>query len=105
MTKEEITKIANEVAIIMKSSNNAKTDHDDTPEGATMDADGNVIYHDPAVKAADEAEMDMLKSLPKGVIVVKGRNGATMINQSQESLEAIANWKKNRKQYRTRARV
>ena len=105
MTKEEITKIANEVAIIMKSTNNAKTDHDDTPEGATMDADGNVIYHDPAVKAADEAEMDMLKSLPKGVIVVKGRKRATMINQSQESLEAIANWKKNRKQYRTRARI
>ena len=46
MTKEEITKIANKVAIIMKSTNNAKTDHDDTPEGATMDADGNVIPHE-----------------------------------------------------------
>ena len=105
MTKEEISKVAKEVATIMKSTNNANQYHDDTPEGASMDADGNVIYHDPAVKAADEAEMSMLYSLPRGVIMVKGRNGTTMINQSKESLEVIANWKKNRKQYRSRVRV
>ena len=78
-------------------------DPNDVEEGAFFDNESQqVIYTDPAVKAADEAEMECLKSLPKGVIHIKGKSGTTTINQSQESLEAIANWKRSRRQYRTR---
>jgi len=78
-------------------------DPNDVEEGAFFDNESQqVIYTDPAVKAADEAEMECLKSLPKGVIHIKSRSGTTTINQSQESLEAIANWKRSRRQYRTR---
>ena len=80
------------------------TDVNDTPEGAYFDEDTQeVIYTDPAVKAADEAEMECLKTLPKGVVHIKGKRGTTTINQSAESLDAIANWKKQRNQYRTRS--
>ena len=78
-------------------------DPNDVEDGAFFDNESQqVIYTDPAVKAADEAEMECLKSLPKGVIHIKGKSGTTTINQSQESLEAIANWKRSRRQYRTR---
>jgi len=78
----------------------------DAPEGAFFDEETQeVIYTDPAVKAADEAEMDCLKALPKGTICVRGRSGTTMINQSKESLEAIANWKQRRRQYGTRTQI
>jgi hypothetical protein len=107
MEHEEIQAIAEAVGkavvVALGPKREPITDVNDVPEGAFFDEQTQeVIYTDLAVKAADEAEMDCLKTLPKGVIHVKGRRGTTTINQSAESLDAIANWKKNRNQYRTR---
>ena len=111
LTSEQLDEIVSKVATIMgkvaKVQKDRLVDNDtDTPEGAHYDEEtGEVIYSDPAVQAADEMEMDLIKSLPKGIVQVRGRSGTVMVNHSQESLEAIANWKKNRRQYRTRQTI
>jgi hypothetical protein len=108
LTSEQLGEIATQVATIIAKSNESLRskqiiEDEDTPEGAEYNAEtGEVVYSDPAVQAADEMEMDLIKSLPRGVVQVRGRSGTTMVNHSQESLEAIANWKRNRRQYRTR---
>ena len=103
MKPEQVQAIAEAVVTAMGPKTEPVTDVNDVPEGAYFNEDTQeVIYTDPAVKAADEAEMDCLRTLPKGVIHVKGRSGTVTINQSAESLDAIANWKKQRNQYRTR---
>ena len=107
MKPEQVQAIAEAVGKAVVTAMGPKTepvtDVNDVPEGAFFDEETmKVIYTDPAVKAADEAEMECLKTLPKGVIHIKGRNGTTTINQSAESLDAIRNWKNTKNQYRTR---
>ena len=78
----------------------------DDNEGAYFDEESmKVVYTDESVKAADEATNECLRTLPKGTVAYKGRSGTQIINHSQESLEAIDSWKKNRRQYRTRTMV
>ena len=78
----------------------------DQEEGAYFDEETQqVIYTDPAVKAADKATERALETMPMGTAVYKGRGRTQIINHSQETLEAIDNWKKSRRQYRTRTNV
>ena len=58
------------------------------------------VDKDPAMNQADEAEADLLKQLAKpNFMMVRGRRGCQLINITQQSLDAIANWKKERNQY------
>ena len=94
-------------AVVLKMSP-PKTEpvEDPSEDGAYYDDEQEkVVYTDPAVKAADEATEQCLKSLPQGTVAYRGRNGTQIINHSLESLEAIDNWKKSRRQYRTRTNV
>ena len=75
----------------------------DAPEGAFFDEETQeVIYTDPAVKAADEAEMDCLKALPKGTICVRGRSGSQTVNHTEESMNFLNDFRKNKKSWKTR---
>ena len=67
--------------------------------------DGEVIYTDPVAKKCDEAEARALDSLPMGQGIYRAKNGTQLINHSQESLEAIAAYRRNRRQFRTRSRI
>ena len=79
------------------------TDANDAPEGAYFDEDtGKVVYTDPMAKAADEAEMELIKCLPKGVVTYKGRSGSNTVNHTEESMNFLNDFRKNRKSWRTR---
>ena len=80
-------------------------DNTDLPEGTALNANGEVIYTDPAVEKADEIEAEMLASLPRGVVAYRGRGGTTIVNHSKESMDAISNWKRNRRQFMSRTRI
>ena len=79
-------------------------DESDLAEGTTL-VDGAIIYTDPVAKKCDDAEGRALDSLPMGQGVYRGKNGTQMINHSQESLEVVSNYRRNRRQYQTRSRV
>ena len=79
-------------------------DETDLAEGTAL-VDGKIIYTDPTAETCDEMEARALNSLPMGQGVYRGKNGTQLINHSQESLEAIAAYRRNRRQYRTRSRV
>ncbi len=76
----------------------------DLAEGTEM-VDGEIIYVDPTAKLCDEVEGNALKALPLGQGIYRGKNGTQIINHSQESLEAVAAYRKNRRQFRTRSRI
>ena len=79
-------------------------DESDLAEGTSL-VDGEIIYTDPTAKTCDEMEAKALNSLPMGQGVYRGKNGTQLVNHSQESLEVISNYRRNRRQYRTRSRV
>ena len=79
-------------------------DESDLADGTAI-VDGEVIYTDPVAKECDEAEARALRALPMGNAVYRGKNGTVQVNHSQESLEVISNYRRNRRQYRTRSRV
>jgi len=67
------------------------------------EAEGNVqhIDKDPAMNQADEAEASLLKQLANPrFMMVRGRKGAQLVNVTKQGLDAIANWKKERSQYK-----
>ena len=64
--------------------------------------DGTVEYTDPVVEVCDTVTSKALNSLPMGTKIVKTRGGTMIINQSQETLETIENFKKSRRLGRTR---
>ena len=79
------------------------TDANDAPEGAYFDeSTGKVVYTDPMAKAADEAEMELIKCLPKGVVTYKGRRGSQTVNHTEESLNFLNDFRRNKKSWRTR---
>ena len=79
-------------------------DEQDLADGTEL-VDGEVIYTDPTAKTCDEMEAKALNSLPMGQGIYRGKNGTQLINHSQESLEAIAAYRRNRRQFRTRSRI
>ena len=79
-------------------------DEQDLADGTEL-VEGEVIYTDPTAKTCDEMEAKALNSLPMGQGIYRGKNGTQLINHSQESLEAIAAYRRNRRQFRTRSRI
>jgi len=79
-------------------------DEQDLAEGTEI-VDGEVIYTDPTAKVCDDMEAKALNALPMGMAVYRGKNGTQLVNHSQESLEAINAYRRNRKQFRTRSRM
>ena len=64
-----------------------------------------VVYTDECVKAADEEEMALIKCLPRGTVVYKGRGQSQMVNHTEESMNFLNDWRRNRKSWRTRVNV
>ena len=64
-----------------------------------------VVYTDECVKAADEEEMALIKCLPRGTVVYKGRGSSQMVNHTEESMNFLNDWRRNRKSWRTRVNV
>ena len=79
-------------------------DESDLADGTAL-VDGNIVYTDPVAKKCDDAEGRALDSLPMGQGIYRGKNGTQLINHSQESLEVVSNYRKNRRQYLTRSRM
>ena len=79
-------------------------DKSDLADGTAL-VDGVIVYTDPVAKKCDEAEGRALDSLPMGSAVYRGKNGTVQVNHSQESLEVVANYRRNRRQYQTRNRM
>ena len=77
-------------------------DDDDLAEGTAL-VDGKIIYTDPTAEICDEVEARALRSLPMGHASYRSKNGTVSINHSAESLEAIAAYRKNKRQFRTRS--
>ena len=106
MKPEEVQAIAaavgKAVVVAMKEPEPA-TDADDAPDGAYFDEQtGKVVYTDPIAEAADEAEMGLIKCLPKGVVTYKGRRGSQTVNHTEESLNFLNDFRRNKKSWRTR---
>ena len=79
------------------------TDADDAPEGAYFDeSTGQVVYTDPIAKGCDEAEAELIKCLPKGIVTYKGRSGSQTVNHTEESLNFLNDFRKNKKSWKTR---
>ena len=61
-----------------------------------------VIYTDPIAKSCDEAEAELINCLPKGVVTYKGRRGSQTVNHTEESLNFLNDFRKNKKSWKTR---
>ena len=108
MTQEEIQVLVKELTPHLNlpkvGTPDPVADASDLAEGTAL-VDGVIVYTDPVAKKCDDAEGRALDSLPMGQGVYRGKNGTQMINHSQESLEVVSNYRRNRRQYQTRSRV
>ena len=76
-----------------------------TVEQSAVEPQQEVVYTDECVKAADEEEMALIKCLPRGTVVYKGRGSSQMVNHTEESMNFLNDWRRNRKSWRTRVNV
>ena len=105
LSTEEIKAIAEELRpVLIPKGPEPIADDMDLPEGTTIEGDA-VVYTDPTAEVCDLVESKALHAMPMGVAVYRGKNGSQIINHSQETLEAIAAYRKNRRQYNTRTRM
>ena len=77
---------------------------DELGSGVTIQ-DGKLIYLDPVVQTADETTKRAMKALPVGIATYVGRNGTTVINHSEETMNTSENWKKKRANWKTRQNI
>jgi len=63
------------------------------------------VYLDETVKAAELKEQQLIDALPTGVVSYKGRQGAQVVNHTEESMNFLNDWRRNRKSWRTRTNV
>ena len=77
---------------------------DELDTGVTIQ-DGKLIYLDPVVETADETTKRAMKALPVGIATYVGRNGTTVINHSEETMNTAENWKKKRANWKTRQNI
>ena len=75
------------------------------PQVEPVSEPSEVVYTDECVKAADEEEMALIKCLPRGTVVYKGRGSSQMVNHTEESMNFLNDWRRNRKSWRTRVNV
>ena len=108
MTQEEIQVLVKELTPHLNLPKVGKADpvadESDLAEGTAL-VGGEIVYTDPVAKKCDEAEGRALDTLPMGNAVYRGKNGTVQVNHSQESLEVVANYRRNRRQYQTRNRM
>jgi hypothetical protein len=60
---------------------------------------------DPLMAHVDAKIAAIIDSLPTGNVILRGRRGSQMVNQSEESLNTISDLLKDRKNYRTRSNI
>ena len=63
------------------------------------------VYLDESVKAVELKEQQLIDALPSGVVSYRGRQGTQVVNHTEESMNFINDWKRNRKSWRTRTNV
>ena len=96
LSTKDIDKIEKVVSTIVDSKLKAQQP---TKASSPQGNEPEVVLTDPLIAATDAKYEELIKSLPTGNIIVKGRRGAQMINQSAESanlIEEILNKKKHR---------
>ena len=60
---------------------------------------------DPMVSVIDSIQEKAMRDLPTGVVAYRGRNGTQIVNHSEETMNTLDNFKRNRKNFRTRQNV
>ena len=60
---------------------------------------------DPIMAIVDQKIAAIIDSLPTGNIILRGKRGSQLVNQSEESLNTISELLQNRKHYRTRSNI
>tara|TARA_R100000501_G_C2509410_1_gene41703 strand:- start:22 stop:336 length:315 start_codon:yes stop_codon:yes gene_type:complete len=98
LTDEQVNAIASAVVVKLEPKP-AEPDVEPAP------GSNEVVYTDECVKAADEEEMALIKCLPRGTVVYKGRGSSQMVNHTEESMNFLNDWRRNRKSWRTRVNV
>ena len=104
LSKEQAAELANQVvAMLTPKPADAVDETVDVPEGAVWDKDTQaVVYTDPLSKKLDAVEAALIETLPRGHCIYRGRNGTQSVNHTVESLNYLNDFRKNRKQFRTR---
>jgi len=106
ISKDQMQGIANMVVNALTPQPLNPVDSQDLPEGASYSDDSqSVVYADAVAKGIEEAEAELIKTLPRGTCIYKSRNGSQMVNHTTESLNYLQDLKKNRKDFRTRSRI
>ena len=94
-TKADLNAVATEVAGILGA-----------PQGDPVgDIEDNVVELDPMLKVIDKIQEKAMAALPTGVVAYRGRNGTQIVNHSEETLNTLDNFRRNRKNFRTRQTV
>ena len=60
-----------------------------------------VTYADPMQERLEQSAVAALEAMPTGNIIVRGRRGTQMIDQSQDKVNAIQDYLQSRKNWRT----
>ena len=95
LTDKQVDAIANAVVIKLGPK----------PAEQAIEPQQEVVYLDECAKAADEEEMKLIQCLPRGVIAYKGKGGTRVVNHTEESMNFLNDYSRNRKSYRTQYNV
>ena len=95
-TNADISKIANEVVGIMQGKGL-------NPEPVEVPVE--TVELDPMVSVIDKIQEKAMAALPTGVVAYRSRNGTQIINHSEETMNTLDNFKRNRKNFRTRQNI
>mgnify|MGYP003146856851 CR=1 FL=1 len=98
LSDDDAKKVAQEVATLLVKPADEPT-QDITSNTPALE------YSDPIVKLCEEEMAKCIEALPKGTIILKGKNSTQRINQSAESMEVISNYLSNRRNWRTRENI
>ena len=63
------------------------------------------IDTDPIMEHVDRKLAAIVKDLPTGNVILRGRRGSQLVNQSEESLNTINDLMANRKNWKTRSNI
>ena len=96
LTSRDINKIANKVVDILDVKNLS-------PE--PVEAPVETVELDPMVSVIDKIQEKAMRDLPTGVVAYRGRNGTQIVNHSEETMNTLDNFRRNRKNFRTRQNV
>ena len=97
LTPTQISAIAAEVVLQMKA-------RDPEPEVVTPDP-VEVVTLDETVTAANKKEAQLIAELPTGVVAYKSKSRTEVVNHTQESMNFLSDWYRNKKTWRTRTSI